>query len=492
MDFLASFALIAPELLLTGAGLALLMVAAWAGDKSARFVAIAAAAALFGAGFMLIPGLHFGTDGPEVLAFGGLLRVDSFALFAKALIYLAAIACLMIAPAFFNSAAAGSERGLRSEYPVLVLFAVVGMGIMVSANDFMALYLGLELNSLSSYVLAAILRRDGRSAEAGLKYFVLGALASGILLYGMSLLYGFTGGTDFATVRAGLTGEIGTGALFGLIFVMAGLAFKIAAVPFHMWTPDVYEGAPTPVTAFFSTAPKVAAVALTTRVVFEVFGAQTLAWQQIVMFAALASIVFGALGAIGQENLKRLLAYSSINNIGFILLGLAVANAAGASAMLVYLFIYVAMSLGAFVALLMLRSEDGELFETFADIRGLSVTRPTIAWCLLLTMFSLAGIPPLLGFYSKFVIFQATVEAGLIVFGAIAIAASVIGAFYYIKFVKVMFFDDPADVVKGSSGAAHWALLFLTAAIISPLGYLLTPSITDLADKAAAALFMAV
>ena len=492
MDFLASFALIAPELLLTGAGLALLMVAAWAGDKSARFVAIAAAAALFGAGFMLIPGLHFGTDGPEVLAFGGLLRVDSFALFAKALIYLAAIACLMIAPAFFNSAAAGSERGLRSEYPVLVLFAVVGMGIMVSANDFMALYLGLELNSLSSYVLAAILRRDGRSAEAGLKYFVLGALASGILLYGMSLLYGFTGGTDFATVRAGLTGEIGTGALFGLIFVMAGLAFKIAAVPFHMWTPDVYEGAPTPVTAFFSTAPKVAAVALTTRVVFEVFGAQTLAWQQIVMFAALASIVFGALGAIGQENLKRLLAYSSINNIGFILLGLAVANAAGASAMLVYLFIYVAMSLGAFVALLMLRSEDGELFETFADIRGLSVTRPTIAWCLLLTMFSLAGIPPLLGFYSKFVIFQATVEAGLIVFGAIAIAASVIGAFYYIKFVKVMFFDEPADVVKGSSGAAHWALLFLTAAIISPLGYLLTPSITDLADKAAAALFMAV
>ncbi|QFT77985.1 NADH-quinone oxidoreductase subunit NuoN [Erythrobacter sp. THAF29] len=492
MDFAASFALIAPELLITVAGLALLMVAAFVGDKSARFVSIIAAAVLFGAGVMLVPGLHFGTDGPEVLAFGGLLRVDSFALFAKALIYLAAIACLMIAPAFFNSAAAGSERGLRAEYPVLVLFAVLGMSIMVSANDFMSLYLGLELNSLSSYVLAAILRRDTRAAEAGLKYFVLGALASGILLYGMSLLYGFTGGTDFETVRAGLTGEVGTGALFGLIFVMAGLAFKIAAVPFHMWTPDVYEGAPTPVTAFFATAPKVAAVALTARVVIEVFGAQTLAWQQIVMFAALASIVFGALGAIGQENLKRLLAYSSINNVGFILLGLAVANAAGASAMLVYLFIYVAMSLGAFVALLMLRGEDGNLFETFADIRGLSVTKPAIAWCLLLVMFSLAGIPPLLGFYSKFVVFQATVEAGLIAFGAIAIAASVIGAFYYIKFVKVMFFDEPADVVKGKSGMAHWVLLFLTAAIISPLGYLLTPSITDLADKAAAALFIAV
>ena len=492
MDFAQSFALIAPELLLTGAGLALLMVAAFRGDAAARAVSVLAAAALFGAGFMLVPGLHLGTDGPETLAFGGLLQIDSFALFAKALIYLAAIAALMVAPAFFNSAAAGSERGLRAEYPILVIFACVGMSIMVSANDFMSLYLGLELNSLTAYVLAAILRRDVRSGEAGLKYFVLGALASGIILYGMSLLYGFTGSTQFMGVRAGLEGELQLGALIGLIFVMAGLAFKIAAVPFHMWTPDVYEGAPTPVTAFFATAPKVAGVALTARVVFEVFGSQVLAWQQIVMFAALASIVFGALGAIGQENLKRLLAYSSINNVGFILLGLAVANQAGASAMLVYLFIYVAMSVGSFVALLMLRGPDGALFETFADIRGLSLTQPAIAWALLLFMFSLAGIPPLLGFYSKFVIFQATVEAGLVAFGAIAIAASVIGAFYYIKFVKVMFFDEPADVVRGRSGAAHWVLLGLTALIISPLGYLLTPSLTDLADKAAAALFMAV
>nr|WP_298928063.1 NADH-quinone oxidoreductase subunit NuoN [uncultured Erythrobacter sp.] len=492
MDFAASFALIVPELILAAAGLALLMVAAWGGDKAARFIAIAAVIAFFGAGLMLAPGLHFGTDGPEVIAFGGLMRVDTFALFAKALIYLAAIACLVVAPAFFSGPAAGSERGMRAEYPVLILFAALGMSIMVSAGDFMTLYLGLELNSLASYVLAAILRRDERSAEAGLKYFVLGALASGILLYGMSLLYGFTGGTDFATVRAGLTGELATGAMFGLIFVLAGLAFKIAAVPFHMWTPDVYEGAPTPVTMFFATAPKVAAVALTARVVVEVFGAQVLAWQQIIMFTALASIVFGALGAIGQENLKRLLAYSSINNVGFILLGVAVADQAGISAMLVYLFIYVAMSIGAFTALLMLRDEEGGLFETFADIRGLSVTKPAIAWCLLFTMFSLAGIPPLLGFYGKFVIFQATVDAGLIAFGAIAIAASVIGAFYYIKFVKVMFFDEPADVVKGSSGNAHWVLLILTALIISPLGYLLTPSITDLADKAAAALYLAV
>lgn len=490
MDFAHSFGLIIPELLLSFTGLVLLLVAAWSGDKGARQIAIGAAAALFVAGFLLVPGLHLGVDGPQTLAFGGLLKIDTFALFAKALIYLAAIAALMIAPAFFASPSAGAERGMRAEYPVLVLFAAVGMSIMVSANDFMSLYLGLELNSLSAYVLAAILRKDTRSGEAGLKYFVLGALASGILLYGMSLLYGFTGGTAFGSVRTGLTGELGLGALFGVIFVLSGLAFKISAVPFHMWTPDVYEGAPTPVTAFFATAPKVAAVALTARVVFEVFGAQVAAWQQIVMFTALASIIFGALGAIGQENLKRLLAYSSINNIGFILLGLAVANVDGASAMLVYLFIYVAMSVGSFVALLMLRAEDGTLFETFADIRGLSVTRPAIAWALLLFMFSLAGIPPLLGFYSKFVVFQATVEAGLIAFGAIAIAASVIGAFYYIKFVKVMFFDEPAGVVTGKSEAGHWVLLGLTALIISPLGYLLTPSLTDLADKAARSLFI--
>lgn len=490
MDFPASFALVAPELTLTAAGLVLLLVSAWGGDRLARPIAVLAVTALFGAGFMLVPGLHFGLDGPDTLAFGGLMKIDSFALFAKALIYLSAIACLVMAPAFFDSEAAGREKGMRAEYSVLILFAVLGMSIMVSAADFMTLYLGLELNSLAAYVLASILRQDQRSAEAGLKYFVLGALASGILLYGMSLLYGFTGGTDFVSVRAGLEGEMSTGQLFGLTFVLAGLAFKIAAVPFHMWTPDVYEGAPTPVTAFFSTAPKVAAVALTTRVVFEVFGGQVAAWQQIVMFMALASIVFGALGAIGQENLKRLLAYSSINNVGFILLGLAVGVPGGVSAMLVYLFIYIAMSIGSFAALLMLRDEDGRLYETFADISGLAVTRPAIAWGLLFLMFSLAGIPPLLGFYGKFVVFQATVEAGLVAFAAIAIAASVIGAFYYIKFVKVMFFDEPAGVVTGKSGAAHWVLLGLTAAVVSPLGYLLTPSLTDLADKAAASLFL--
>jgi len=486
MDYARSLALIAPEITLGLAALVLVLVAAWGGDKSSRLVTYASVAALFAAGLQLVPTLHDGLMGADTSAFGDLFRADAFAAFAKALIYLAAIGCLIVAPAYFERL-----KAMRAEYPILVLLATLGMSIMVSSGNFLTLYVGLELNSLAAYVLAAFLRNDARPAEAGLKYFVLGGLASGILLYGISLLYGFTGTTGFAAMSAALSGELGTGALFGIVFVLAGLAFKIAAAPFHMWTPDVYQGAPTPVTTFFATAPKVAAVALTARVALEVFGNQADAWRQIVIVAALLSIIIGALGAIGQENLKRLLAYSSINNVGFILLGLAVATSAGASAMLVYLFIYVAMSLGSFVALLMLRDDDGNLYETFADISGLSMTRPLIAWSLLLLMFSLAGIPPLLGFYSKFVVFQATVEAGLIALGAIAIAASVIGAFYYIKFVKVMFFDDPANVVTGKSETGHWVILLLCAAIISPLGYFLTPSLTDLADKAASALFLA-
>jgi len=485
MDFALSLRLIAPELILSLSGLVLLLIAAWGGEKSARLVSILAAAALFAAGIMLFPTLHLGLMGPDTWAFAGQFRADAFAALAKALIYLAAIGCLMVAPAFFDRL-----RAMKPEYPVLVLFATLGMSVMVSAADFMTLYIGLELNSLSAYVLAAYLRNDSRSAEAGLKYFVLGALASGILLYGMSLLYGFTGTTSFEGVRAALSSEMSTGMLFGVIFVLSGLAFKISAVPFHMWTPDVYEGAPTPVTTFFATAPKVAAIALTARVALDPLGVQVDAWRQIVIFAALASIVVGALGAIGQQNLKRLLAYSSINNVGFILIGLAAATMAGASAMMVYLAIYVAMSLGSFVALLMLRDRDGNPLETFADISGLSAKKPALAWCLLALMFSLAGIPPLLGFWGKFVVFQAAVEADLVLLAAIGIAASVIGAFYYIKFIKVMFFDAPAEVAVGDSTRAHWVLLILTTLIVSPLGYLLTRSLGDLSDKAASALFL--
>jgi len=486
MDFKASLLLIAPELVLSLTGLALLLAAAWMGDRSARWLSIASVAALVAGIFFVVPALTNGASGPDTAAFGGQFRADAFASFAKLLIYGAAIGCLMIAPAFFERL-----KAMRAEYPVLVIFATLGMSIMVSAGDLMTLYIGLEMNSLAAYVLAAFLRNDTRSAEAGLKYFVLGGLASGILLYGMSLTYGFTGSTDFTVIRFALEGDLSTGALFGLIFVLAGLAFKISAVPFHMWTPDVYEGAPAPVTTFFATAPKVAAIALTMRVAFEAFGGQVFAWQQIVIFAALASIVVGALGAIGQDNLKRLLAYSSINNVGFILIGLATGTFAGASAMLVYLAIYLAMTLGSFVAVLMLRDSDGNALEGIADIAGLSATKPILALCLAAMMLSLAGIPPLFGFWGKFVVFQAAVEADMILLAAIGIAASVIGAFYYIKIVKIMYFDDPAHRVKDDSDWAHWAILGITTLFVSPLGYLATVWLGNQADTAAAALFLA-
>lgn len=292
-------------------------------------------------------------------------------------------------------------------------------------------------------------------------------------------------------MSAALSGDLSTGALFGIVFVLVGLAFKISAVPFHMWTPDVYEGAPTPVTAFFATAPKVAAVALTGRVALEVFGAQVDAWRQIVIFIALASIVVGALGAIGQESIKRLLAFSSINNVGFILIGLAAATTQGASAMMVYLWIYMAMSLGSFVAVLMLKDAAGNPVESISGMAGMVREQPLLSWCIFFLMLSLAGIPPLFGFWGKFVVFQAAVEADLIWLAAIGIAASVIGAFYYLKVCKIIMFDDSAGIVTGKNDKTHWAVLGITSLIISPLGYLLTPSLGDLADKAASALFLA-
>ncbi|MEN9682889.1 MAG: hypothetical protein RLZZ427_640 [Pseudomonadota bacterium] len=486
MDLTQSLRLVAPEELLSVAGLVLLLVSAWAGSaRAARVVSWAAVAVLAACAALVVPALG-GVDPAAASAFGGLFAADAFAAYAKVLIYAAAAATLIVAPPFFARAGA-----LRAEYPVLVLFAALGMGIMVSAQNLMTLYIGLELNSLAAYVLAAFLKSDERSAEAGLKYFVLGALASGILLFGMSLTYGFTGTTSYAGIAAALSGGMAKGALFGITFVLAGLAFKVSAVPFHMWTPDVYEGAPTPVTAFFASAPKVAALGLTMRVALEAFGPQAAAWQQIVTFAAVASIVVGALGAIGQGNIKRLLAYSSINNVGFVLIGLATATPQGAAAMLVYLAIYVAMTVAGFVAVLMLKDAQGDQVEAIADIAGLSRTRPLIAAALAMVMFSLAGIPPLFGFWGKFVVFQAAVQAGMVPLAALGIAASVIGAFYYLKVVKVMYFDDEAGKVTGQSEASHGVLLALTALFISPLGYLLTQCLGRYAATAAAVLFHA-
>ncbi len=484
MDFVQSFRLAAPEVLFSASGLVLLLAAAWGrSDRAARLITWLAIAVIAVGAVLTAPALLSGANGAGTLAFSGLFAATAFAAFAKLLIFAAAAGSLAVAPAFFQRIGA-----YRPEYPVLMLFAVLGMSLMVSSTNLLTLYIGLELNSLAAYVLAAFLRNDDRSAEAGLKYFVLGSLASGILLFGTSLTYGFAGTIDFAGIAAALNGKISTGAIFGLVFVFAGLAFKISAVPFHMWTPDVYEGAPTPVTTFFASAPKVAAVALTVIVAMTAFGNQVAAWQPIVIFAALASIIVGALGAIGQTNLKRLLAYSSINNVGFLLIGLAVATPKGIAALLVYLAIYVPMTLGGFVALLMLKDANGDPVEDLNDIAGLSRHRKVLAACFAMIMFSLAGIPPLFGFWGKFVVFQAAVEAGMVPLAAIGIAASVIGAFYYLKVVKVMYFDEPAMKATGRSDWVHQGLLAICALAISPAGYLLTKSLAGLSFAAAAAL----
>ncbi|MBR0551477.1 NADH-quinone oxidoreductase subunit NuoN [Stakelama marina] len=481
MSYASQLVMTLPEVVLSIGALVLMMVAAWGGQRSSRGVSWAAVAVLVGAGISLIGPASSGGE-----AFYGLYRADAFAAFAKLLIYIAAGVSIIIAPRFFG---ATSGDDLKPEYPVLILLSAVGMGIMVSAADLLTLYVGLELQSLAAYVLASFMRRDTRSAEAGLKYFVLGALASGILLYGISLVYGFSGTTLFDDIAARYAAGTSTGLLFGLVFVFAGLAFKISAVPFHMWTPDVYEGAPTPVTAFFASAPKVAAIGLALRVAVEAMGPAAAEWRQIVIFAALASIVLGAVAAIGQSNIKRLLAYSSINNIGFALIGLAAGTQAGVSSVLIYMTIYIAMTLGSFLIVLQMRDEAGRPVEDIAALSGMSQTRPALAAALAMFMFSLAGIPPLFGFYAKFVVFSAAVQAGLFPLAVIGIAASVIGAYYYLRIVKTMYFDEAAPAFPKTGSVVEGGLIALSAAFISPLGYLLIPALGAWAATAARALF---
>ncbi|WP_374944807.1 NADH-quinone oxidoreductase subunit NuoN [Sphingomonas sp.] len=481
MSYAANLAMTLPELILSVSAIVLMLVAAWGGQGSTRAVSIASVFVLAGACVALAGPASYGGD-----AFDGLYRADAFAAFAKVLIYIATAISLILAPGFFQRT---TGDDLKPEYPVLLLLSACGMGIMVSASDMLTLYVGLELQSLAAYVLASFMRRDQRSAEAGLKYFVLGALASGILLYGISLVYGFSGTTGFDGIAEAYAGTRSLGLLFGLVFVFAGLAFKIAAVPFHMWTPDVYEGAPTPVTAFFASAPKVAAMALAVRVAVEAMGPATGQWQQIVIFAALASIILGAVGAIGQVNVKRLLAYSSINNVGFALIGLATGTQAGVASVLVYMTIYIAMTLGSFLVVLRMRDENGQPVETLDSLAGLSRTRPGLAAAMAMFMFSLAGIPPLFGFYAKFAVFQAAVAAGLFPLAAIGIAASTIGAYYYLRVVKTMYFDDPAPAFGKSGDVVEGGVLVAAAVFISPLGYLAIPLLSAWTGAAAKALF---
>ena len=474
----ADFSLIIPELILTVGALILLMGAAFSGDRAAELINALAGlvlAAAFIAVLRMTPS--------DATIFNGILRVDAFALFAKGLIMVASIIALALTPRFF------AREGYRAEYPVLIMLAVIGMLMMVSANDLIAVYVGLELNSLAAYVLASMSRSDSRTSEAGLKYFVLGSLASGMLLFGMSLVYGFTGSTMFEGIAAGFNGPQGIGLLFGVIFMLVGLAFKISAVPFHMWTPDVYEGSPTPVTAFFATAPKVAAMAILIRICVEAFAGAIPAWQQIVSFMAIASMLLGAVGAIGQRNIKRLLAYSSIANVGFMLIGLAAATPAGVSAVLLYLTVYLVMTLGSFLAILQLRKTDGTMVEEISSLAGLWKKRPALAAAMAVFMFSLAGIPPLFGFWPKLMVFQAAVSAGLLPLAIVGAIASVIGAFYYLRVIKVMMFDAPSDVeLEAPSGRLENLLIGAAALYVSVVGFVLVGPLEMVISNATGAL----
>ena len=472
---------ILPELIVTVGALVLLMVAAFGGRRVAGITTWASVAVLIAACIALLGEPR--SAGP---LFGGLIVADAFGAFGKWIAFLSSAAAIIAAQGWFER---DFEHG--AEYPVLILLSAVGMAVMVSATSTMTLYVGLELLSLASYVLASYRRTDERSAEAGLKYFVLGALASGILLYGISLLYGFTGTTGFSGIAAAFARDAtpSIGLLFGLVFTLAGLAFKISAVPFHMWTPDVYEGAPTPVTTFFATAPKVAAVVLVTRVCLDALDPAILAWRQIVIFAALASIVLGAIGAYGQTNIQLLLAYSSFKNVGFALVGVAAGGARGASAVLFYMSVYVVMTLGAFLVVLRMRDERGEPIETLESLSGLSQTRPGLAGALAIFMFSLAGVPPLFGFWPKLLVFWAAVDAGLVALAVAGIIGAVIGAYYYLKIVKIMYFDPPAAPYARVKEPAETSLIFLCALAVSPLGYLLIGPLGRLTDQAAGSLF---
>ncbi|MGJ3648834.1 NADH-quinone oxidoreductase subunit NuoN [Sphingomonas sp. GlSt437] len=481
MDYTMNLLMTLPELVLSLSALALMLVAAWGGAGVTRLVCWASVAALIGAIIALGGAASSGGQ-----AFYGLYRADGFAAFAKVLIFGAAAVAIIMAPGFF---AATEGDDLHPEYPVLILLAAAGMGMMVSAGDLLTLYVGLELQSLAAYVLASFMRRDQRSAEAGLKYFVLGALASGILLYGISLVYGFSGTTLFDAIAGAYVGAHSIGLTFGLVFMLSGLAFKMSAVPFHMWTPDVYEGAPTPVTAFFGSAPKVAAIALTVRFAVEAMGPALHDWRQIVVFASLASIVLGAAGAIGQSNIKRLLAYSSINNVGFALIGLAAGTREGVAAVLSYLAIYVVMTLGSFLVVLQMKDADGHPVESIASLSGMSRTRPGLAFALMVMMFSLAGIPPMFGFYAKFAVFSAAVDAGLFVYAALGIAASVIGAYYYLRIVKTMYFDEAAAAFRPVENPVEGGLIAAATLVLSPVGYLAIPLLGAWSLWAAKALF---
>jgi len=474
----ADFSTVLPEVVLAVYAMLALLAGVYGGkDKTASLITWTTA------GLMVILAAWIGLNGSGAqTAFGDMFIEDGFSRFAKVVVLLSAASVLLLSESYMNK-----NGHLRFEFPLLVALATVGMMVMVSANDLMTLYMGLELQSLSLYVVAAMRRDSLKSTEAGLKYFVLGALSSGLLLYGASLVYGFSGTTLFGgIIQTASDGQVSLGLLFGLVFMITGLAFKVSAVPFHMWTPDVYEGSPTPVTAFFATAPKVAAMALIARVLFDAFGNIVDQWGQIIALLSVASMFLGAIAAIGQRNIKRLMAYSSITHMGFALIGMAAGTAAGVQATLIYMVIYVTMNIGTFAFILSMQ-RDGQPVTDIASLNQYSKAEPLKALAVMILMFSLAGVPPLVGFFGKFYVLKAAVDADLTWLAIAGVIASVIGAFYYIRIVYLMYFGEEGDRLDSTMSPVHWLFLMGSAAVMV-LGVVNLFGIEGLAAAAAGAL----
>ena len=452
----ADIQILMPEIVLAVFAMAALLIAVYTTKDPLAPLLTWATSGLF-----VLLAIWIGVNGQGTnVAFGGMFIDDGFARFAKIVILMSAAAVLLMSESYMQ------QRGLlKFEYPILVALAVVGMMVMVSAGDLMALYMGLELQSLALYVVASLRRDSAKSTEAGLKYFVLGALSSGLLLYGASLTYGFAGTTLFSGIIEATADGASLGMLFGVVFMLAGFAFKVSAAPFHMWTPDVYEGSPTPVTAFFATAPKVAAMALFARVVHDAFGNIVSDWQQIVAFLSVISMFLGAIAAIGQTNIKRLMAYSSIAHMGFALMGLAAGTAFGVQAMLIYMAIYVTMNIGTFAFILSME-RDGRPVTDIQSLRMYSKRQPLRALAMLVLMFSLAGVPPMVGFFGKFYVMRAAYDGGLAWLAVAGVIASVIGAFYYIRIVYFMYFGEEGEQLDSKMNPVLWTLLMGSAAVM--------------------------
>jgi NADH-quinone oxidoreductase subunit N len=474
LDFAAVYPVL-PELVLAVGAMVLLMMGAWRGDQSTAALSGFAVMLLILAGVLVLL-----MPADRTVAFGGSFVVDGFSRYLKLLVLVGSTGVILLSVEFLRDL-----QRRKFEYPILILLATTGMLMLISAADLIALYLGFELMSLSLYVMAAIDRDNARSTEAGLKYFVLGALSSGMLLYGASLIYGFTGTVSFAGI-AQAVGDGGLGLTFGLVFLFAGLCFKVSAVPFHMWTPDVYQGAPTPVTAFFAAAPKVAAIAIFIRVSISAFPGIAPQWQQIIVFVSIASMALGSFAAIGQRNIKRLMAYSSIGHMGFALVGLAAGTSDGIQGVLVYMAIYVTMTLGTFACIISMR-RHGKPVEDISDLAGLARTKPVMAFFFAMLMFSMAGVPPLAGFFAKFYVFLAAIQAGLFALAVLGVVSSVIGAYYYLLIVKIMYFDEPAEAFDPMAGELGTVLGVSGLAVL--LFFVYPGLLVDAAGVAAKSLF---